>query len=125
MIAQDIPAEGLSYGLFQPLLLAAVVYAVLVVASRVLEGRGDPRAPKLGDVAFGLLLLMGVYVLVLAVVSAVNEYELVGDMLVTTAVITVFFLLLIGVLLLLAENGIGGISRLRRRRRRRSSAAGD
>ena len=117
MIAQDVPAEGLSYGLFQPVFLAALLYALLFVVGRILEGRGDPRARKVSDVAFGLLLLTGAYVLVLGVVAIASEYELVWDMLVTTAVITVFFLLLIGLLLVLAERGIGGISRLRRRRR--------
>ena len=116
MIAQDVPAEGLSYGLFEPLVFATVLYAILFVASRVLEARGDARGGKLGDVAFALLLLMGAYVVVLAISAAASEYELVWDMLVTTAVITVFFLLLIGLLLLVAEKGIGGISRLRRRR---------
>ena len=117
MIAQDVPAEGLSYGLFQPVFLAALLYAALVVVGRILDGRGDPRGQKVGDAAFGLLLLAGAYVVVLAVVALASEYELVWDMLVTTAVITVFFLLLIGLLLVLAERGIGGISRLRRRRR--------
>ena len=115
MIAQDVPREGLSYDLFQPLLLAAAVYAILFVVSRVLEGRGDRRGEKLGDVAFGLLLLMGAYVLVLAVNALASEYELVWDMLVTTVVITVFFLLLIGLLLVLVEKGLGRLGRLRRR----------
>ena len=123
MIAQDLPAEGLSYGLFEPLLLAAVLYAILFLASRVLEGRGDQRGQKLADVAFVLLLLMGVYVVVLTVTALVNEAELFGDMLVTTAVITAFFLLLIVLLLVLAENGIGGISSLRRRRSRRRASS--
>lgn len=124
MIAQDTPSEGLSYGLFEPLLLAAVAYAVLFVVSRVLEGRGDPRGRRLAAVAFGLLLLAGLYVVVLAVIAVVSEYELVGDMLVTTAVIAVFFLVLIVVLLVLAEMGIGGIGRMRRRRRRSSLPGG-
>lgn len=122
MIAQDIPREGLSYGLFEPLLLAAVLYALLFAVSRVLEGRGDPRGQKLGDVAFGLLLLAAAYVLFLLGNALASESGLVWDMLVTTAVIIVFFLLLIGLLLTLAEKGVGGLSRLRRRRRSGRSA---
>ncbi len=127
MIAQDVPREGLSYGLFEPLLFAAAVYAILFVVSRVLEGRGDRRGATLGDVAFGLLLLMAAYVVVLAVNALASEYELVWDMLVTTVVITVFFLLLIGLLLVLTEKALRGVSRLRgglSRRRRRLSAPG-
>ena len=117
MIAQSVPSEGLSYDLFEPLLLVAVVYAVLLAVGRALEGRGDPRGRRLGDVAFGLLLLAAAYVVVLAVIAVSSEYELVWDMLVTTAVIAVFFLLLLGLLLTLVERGVGVIGRLRRRRR--------
>jgi hypothetical protein len=117
LIAQDTPAEGISFGVFQPLLFAAALYTILFVVSRVLEGRDDPRGERLADAAFGLLLLMAAYVVVLAVTAVASEYELVWDMIVTTLVISVFFLLLIGLLLVLAEKGVGGLSRLRRRGR--------
>ncbi|MBA2439550.1 MAG: hypothetical protein H0V50_02615 [Thermoleophilaceae bacterium] len=115
MIGQSTPSEGLSSGLFQPLIVAALVYAALFIAGRVLAGRGDPRGERAGDLAFALMLLMGAYVVVLTVSALASEYELLYDMLVVIGIIVAFFGVLILVLLVIFEKGVGAIGRLRRR----------
>jgi lysylphosphatidylglycerol synthetase-like protein (DUF2156 family) len=109
------PSEGLATSYFLPLILAALLYAVLFVAARVLNGRGDPRADTAEDAGFALIVLSGVYVAILAVVALASEIDLIWDMVRILAIIVVFFAALILLLLVVFERGIGGISRLRRR----------
>jgi asparagine N-glycosylation enzyme membrane subunit Stt3 len=116
VIAQVIPSEGVSPGLYSPLWLAAVVYVALLVGSHVLAGRGDDRAEGVADAAFGVMLLTAAYAVVLLVIALVSESGLVQDLFEITLIVVAFFALLGLFLLALFEGGIGGISRLRRRR---------
>ncbi len=108
----DAPSEGLASGYFTPLILAAMAYAVLFVAARVYDGRGDSRAEQAEDLSFALILLSGGYVAILAVVAVVSEIDLIWDMLRILAIITVFFAVLLVLLLAVFELGVG---RMRRR----------
>ena len=45
------PSEGLEAGLYQPLYLVLVIYVVLFVLGRVLEGRDDPRTDTVLDLS--------------------------------------------------------------------------
>lgn len=115
-IAQfDTPSEGLSSGYFTPLVLAGVLYVVLYVAARVLEGRDDERWETAEDVGFLVMLLSAVYVAILTVVAVASEFDLVWDLLRILVVVAVFFLALVLFLLLVFERGLGGLSRARRR----------
>ena len=111
----ETPNEGLSSGYFTPLVLAVLVYVGLYVAARVFEGRGDARAEMAEDLGFGVILLSGLYVAILAVVAVVSESELVWDLARILVVVGVFFGVLLVVLLLVFERGIGALSRARRR----------
>ena len=116
MIAQvGTPAEGLSSSYFLPLILAGVLYVVLFVAARVLDGRGDDRSETAADAAFLVMLLSGAYTAVLAVVAVASEMDLIWDLVRILFVVVVFFGILLLALLLVFERGIGGLSRLRRR----------
>ena len=115
-IAQfETAPEGLSSSYFTPLILAAVLYVVLYVAARVLEGRGDERWETAEDAGFLVMLLGAAYVAILAVVAVASEMDLVWDLVRIIVVVAVFFLALVLILLLVFERGIGGLSRARRR----------
>lgn len=114
-VTQVIPSEGLSSGLYSLLYLAAVLYVAMLVGSRVLAGRGDDRAERVADAAFGVLLLTAAYAVVLLVIALVSESGLVQDLVEITLIVVAFFGLLALLLLAIFEGGIGGISRLRRR----------
>ena len=107
--------EGLSSSYFTPLILAALVYVVLYVVARVLEGRGDERWEKAEDFGFVVMLLSAAYVVILAVLAVTSEIDLVWDMVRILAIVTAFFAILILLLLAVFELGIGGLSRARRR----------
>jgi len=111
----DAPSEGLASSYFTPLILAALIYAVLFVAARVLHGRDDSRGEQAEDIGFAVVLLSGAYVAILAVVTVVSEIDLVWDMVRILAIITVFFAALILVLLVVFEFGLGRLGRARRR----------
>jgi hypothetical protein len=116
VIAQiDIPSEGLSTGYYRPLLLMGLIYVVLFLAARVLDGRGDERAAKVDDSAFAVLLLIGGYLVILSLVALASEIALVGDLITIIAVIVVFFTLLVLLLLVVFEIAIRGITRTRKR----------
>jgi len=104
VIAQvEIPGEGLSSGYFSPLILAGLLYAGLFVAARVFDGRNDPRWETMEDLGFGVILLSGLYVAILAVVAVVSEFDLVWDMLRILVIVGLFFLALILILLVVFE----------------------
>ena len=116
IIAQfDTPSEGLSSGYFTPLILAAVLYVVLFVAARVLEGREDERSETAEDLGFLLMLLGAAYVAILTVVAVASEIDLVWDMVRIIVIVAAFFAVLILILLAVFERGVGGLSRARRR----------
>jgi hypothetical protein len=108
----------LSWGLYLPLILAAVVYGVLTAAGGVMAGRGNEAgAERVHDAGFVLLLVSGAWVVVLLLLSLFSEPDDLWDMVTITLVIAVFFLIL-----LLALFGIslviGRIGRSAARRRR-------
>jgi hypothetical protein len=116
VIAQiDIPSEGLSTSYYQPLLLLFLLSLVLLIAARVLEGRGDGRAETVHDLAFVVELLIAGYLVILAIVALASEIELVGDMITIIAVIVAFFAALVLLLLVVFELAIRGITRTRKR----------
>jgi hypothetical protein len=91
--------DGLDSALWQPLLIVALIYAVLFVAGNVIEGRGDGKtADTVRDVAFGVILLGSLYTAGLIILSLISRPDLVGDMLLILAIIIVFFGLLVVVL---------------------------
>ncbi len=99
LLAQvSTPADGLSTGMFTPLIYGAVLYAVLYVAGAVLANRDDPRGETAGDAAFVLLLLLGVYTAVLVIMALASRFELLVDLLRIMTIVVVFFGLLIVVL---------------------------
>lgn len=110
----EVAAPGLSSSLFAPLIWGAVVYVVLFVAGAVLEGRGHARGEAVGDVAFAVLLLMGLYTAVLLVTAIAQKYSLVVRMLEVLAIVMVFFAVLLVVLFALGQL-FGLIGRLIRR----------
>jgi len=92
------PADGISTGLFLPLLLGTILYVLLLLASTVLANRDDPRGGVLGDVAFVVLLLIGLYTAVLLIAVLALEFALIIDMLKVVAIVVVFFVLIVLVL---------------------------
>lgn len=91
--------EGLDTALWQPLLIVALIYAVLFVAANVIEGRGDGKtADTVRDLAFGVILLGALYTAGLIILALISRPDLVGDMLLILAIIIVFFGLLVVVL---------------------------
>ena len=94
-----IPEEGLDTALWQPLLIVALIYAVLFVAGNIIEGRGDGKtADTVRDIGFGVVLLGALYSAGLIVLSLISKPDLVGDMVLILAIIIVFFGLLVVIL---------------------------
>jgi hypothetical protein len=97
------PETGLDTFYWQLLLIPGVVYVALYIAANVLEGRENPLAETLNDIAFGVIALTGVYTLILAVMSLIQKPGLVGDMLLTIVIIVAFFALLVVLLFAVFE----------------------
>jgi cation transport ATPase len=89
------PETGLDTVLWQPVVFAALIYAVLYVIGNVLDGRNDPRGEMVHDLGFGLILLTGAYTVVLTIMALIQRPSLVGDMLLIIAIIVAFFALLV------------------------------
>jgi predicted transporter len=111
------PAEGISTGMFSPLIFGTLIYVVLSVLSTVLDNRGDKRADTLGDVAFLVLGLMGVYTLVLVITALASEFDLIVDMVQILAIVIAFFTILVLVLFGLSTL-FGVLGRARRGKKR-------
>jgi hypothetical protein len=110
------PEEGLSFGLYMPLLLGGVLYTVLLLLGAWFESRGGEHAETARNAAFVVILAAAAYAVVLALVAVVSEIGMIEDLLTIMFVVGLFFLLL-AVVLLLAEMGIGALGRRRRRGR--------
>ncbi len=111
------PANGLSTGLFAPLLFGTIVYVLLLIAATVLENREDARGRTIGDIAFVVLLLLGVYTLVLLIAALAGEFNLIVDMLEIVALVVVFFALIV-VLLFGVTQLLGLLGRTMKRKKR-------
>ena len=100
---------SLSFALYLPVMLLALVWAGFSVAGNVVEGRGnDAGATTMRDLGFGAILLAGLWVVLLAVLVAVQYPVRSSDGLIIIAVAFVFFSLLVGVLLVFTEIRVGG-----------------
>lgn len=111
------PAAGLSTGLYVPLLIGTILYVLLLVAATVLENRDDRRARTLGDLAFVVLLLLGIYTVVLLIAALASEFKLILDMLQIVAIVVVFFALIV-VLLFGVTQLLGLLGRTMKRKKR-------
>ena len=100
---------NLEFSLFYPLIVLGLVYTVLTVAGRIVEGRGRRgTGESLQTLGFGAILLAAPYTLVLLVISLINYPTRLSDMALIFGIVFVFFGLLLGLLLLLAEVRVGG-----------------
>ena len=120
----SIPSEGLDSGLYMPLWLVLVLYIVLFVAGRVLDGREDDRSETVQDAGFALLLLAGVYVAILAVYAIFSEFALIADAVEIMAIIIAFMGVLV-TFLLLVELAFAAAGKGRRRGATVPTADGD
>jgi threonine/homoserine/homoserine lactone efflux protein len=108
----------LSWGLYFPLILIASAFAIVSAAAGIMGGRGnDERAEGLRDVGFGIVLLGGVWVVILALLALISEPDDIGDLLIITLVIVAFFVMLLVVLFGLSLL-VGRLGRGASRRRR-------
>ena len=108
----------LTWGLYFPLILAGVAYAIAAIAAGVMAGRGnDAGAERVRDAGFMLLLAAGTWVVVLLLLALFSEPDDLWDMVMITLLIVAFFaillLVLFGISLL-----VGRIGRTASRRRR-------
>jgi hypothetical protein len=95
---------------FQPLIVLAIIAAIVFVVGRVVSARGNKEGgERIVDLAFGVSLLAGAYVVILLILAALDEPDLIWDALVIILIISVFFLglllLLFGVFELLLSRG--------------------
>ena len=108
------PDPPMSSGLFMPLLVAGILYAVLLVAANAFERRGSQYAPPARNLAFVCILAAAVYAVVLAIIVFVSKFAVIEDFIYVTLVIVAFFVVLV-LVLLLVEMLVGAIGRRRRR----------
>jgi hypothetical protein len=108
----------LSWGLYVPLILAAVAFGVLSIVAGIVAGRGNvDGAERIRDIGFLLLIGFGVWTIVLLLMAIFSEPDDVWDMLIITLVIVVFFAVLLVVFFLISlVFGRAGRRRARRRR---------
>ncbi len=98
--------------LYTPLLLVALLYAGLMIASDVVARRGNTeRSERYQDLAFGTALAAGAYTAILLVLAAIDAPNRFTDAIITIAVVLAFFALLLGLLFLISL----AYGRLRRR----------
>jgi hypothetical protein len=110
-----ISEDGISGPYYTPLVIAAILYALLNVGAAFFRSRDAERAATLQDLSFGIVLLSGAYVAVMLITALAQKSDLVLDMIKVLAIMIVFFGLLLVIMLLVFERGIGRLSRLRRR----------
>jgi thiol:disulfide interchange protein len=101
---------GLSWGLFSPLVVAALVYVALYTAGNVVEGRGHGEsAERVRDLSFAVALVAAAYTALLLVIAVVGRPGEFFDMVRVVLVVSVFFLLLLlvffGIFELIASRG--------------------
>ena len=99
-----LPIAQLPTGMYAPLVLLLVAYAVLgLMATRARAADDDARAERLTGIAFALVLAGAVYTVVLVVAAVVGYWQRVYDMVIIMFVILAFFGLLLFVFFLIAE----------------------
>ena len=101
--------SSLEFALYYPLIALALIYTVLTVAGRIVEGRGRRDAGEnLQTLGFGAMVLAAPYTVVLLVMSLVSYPSRLTDMAIVFGIILAFFAVLLGLLLLLTEIRVGG-----------------
>ena len=108
----------LTWGLYLPLVLAAIAYGLVAILAGVMAGRGNEAgAERVRDGGFVILLVSGVWVVVLLLLALFDQPDDLWDMVMITLVIVAFFaillLVLFGISLL-----FGRLGRTASRRRR-------
>ena len=100
---------NLDFALFYPLVALGLIYTVLTVAGRIVEGRGRPdTGESLQTLGFGAILLAVPYTVLLLVISLINYPVRLSDMAIIFGIVFAFFGLLLGLMLLLSEVHVGG-----------------
>lgn len=101
--------NSLDFGLYYPLIALALIYTVLTVAGRIIEGRGNRSTGEtVQALGFGAMLLAAPYTLLLLVISLINYPVRLSDMAIVFAIVFVFFALVLGLLLVLGEVRVAG-----------------
>jgi hypothetical protein len=108
----------MSWSLYLPLILAAVVYAITSASAGVMAGRGNEAgAERLRDIGFLIVLAGGAWVVVLLLLALIDQPDDIGDLLIITLEIVAFFaillLVLFGLSLLVGRLGRGASRRRR------------
>ena len=108
----------LTWGLYFPLILAGVAYAVVTIAASVIASRGnEERAERLRDGGFLIVAAAGAWTLVLLLLAIFSEPDDLWDMVMITLVIVAFFaillLVLFGISLLTGQIGRAAARRKR------------
>ena len=99
-----LPIAQLPSGMYAPLVLLLVGYAVLgLMATKARAGDDDARAERLTGIAFALVLAAAVYTVVLVVSAVIGYWQRVYDMVIIMFVILLFFGLLLFLFFLIAE----------------------
>ena len=107
-----------SSAIYQPLIFLAVIAAILYVAGQVVRARGNEAGgERVLDIAFGVSLLAGVYVVITLLLAIFDEPDVLYDAVVTILVVGVFFLVLLLVLFALFEAFFSRAKRPRARQR--------
>ncbi len=108
----------MTWSMFLPLILAGIAFGVTSAAAGVISNRGnDAGAERVRDYGFLLLLAMGVWTIILLLVSIFNKPNDVGDLAIIILVIVVSFALLLVAFLGLSLL-IGALGRQTSRRKR-------
>lgn len=97
-------ASNVPFGLYMPIVVLLVGFAVVSVVGNTARGRGDrARAEKLADFAFLLVLVGAAYAVVLLIASAVSYPQRFWDMILITFVMLAFFAILLFVFFFVGE----------------------
>jgi threonine/homoserine/homoserine lactone efflux protein len=99
-----IAAENLPSGLYTPLVVLLVAYAVLtLLAGRARANEDTDRADRWATWAFGVLMVAALYTIVLVIAAVFNYPSRSTDMVTIVLVICAFFGLLLFAFFLIAE----------------------
>ena len=101
---------ALPWGLFSPLMVAALLYVALYAAGNVVEGRGRAEsAERVRDLSFAVALVAAGYTALLLVIGIVGRPGEFLDLVRVVLVVGAFFLLLLlvffGIFELIASRG--------------------
>jgi threonine/homoserine/homoserine lactone efflux protein len=96
--------DQLSWSLYQPLILVAIVFVVCQIAAAVMRARKNSEgADRVLDIGFGVALVGAAWTAVLLLISLFSEFGEIYDMVAILLVVGIFFALLLVLLFLLFE----------------------